>query len=85
VDRTLPTTEGGKAMTVRKNQPLLGQKGVYRINGLAVGITVVDVKNSYGQTRFLIEPLMGNGQVWVDKSSIQLESEIRGGLNVHTA
>jgi hypothetical protein len=38
---------------------------------LWIDCTVVDVKNSWGKNRLLVRPLAGDGQVWVELSSVR--------------
>ncbi len=44
----------------------IGRKGTVVMGGLSVNVEVLDFKNSYGQDRWLVTPLSGNGQVWVE-------------------
>jgi hypothetical protein len=32
---------------------------------VAIEVTVLDVRNSYGRTEFLVEPVHGQGEAWV--------------------
>lgn len=42
-------------------------KVVYvRLGGLKVKVVIVDVKKSYGKTRFLISPVEGKDATWVE-------------------
>jgi hypothetical protein len=34
--------------------------------GLNVKVIILDVKRSYGNVRYLVTPVEGNGQVWVE-------------------
>ncbi len=61
-------------MSTKDSQFLLNKEATYRINGLQVRVKIVDVKLSYGQTRFLIQPVAGTGEVWVDQSSVVVDS-----------
>ena len=34
--------------------------------GLNVKVIILDVKRSYGKVRYLVTPVEGNGQIWVE-------------------
>jgi hypothetical protein len=34
--------------------------------GLNVKVIILDVKKSYGNVRYLVTPVEGNGQIWVE-------------------
>jgi hypothetical protein len=36
-------------------------------HGLTVQVKILDYKNSYGRDRWLVSPLAGSGQAWVEK------------------
>lgn len=57
-------------MTVAEAAQLLGRTGTIRQAGLTVGVTVIDVKQSYGRTRYLVSPLAGKGEIWVEQVTI---------------
>lgn len=40
---------------------------------LFVPVTIRDVKNVYGQKRFLIEPIGGKGSTWVDARRVSFQ------------
>lgn len=42
------------------------------VAGVRVNVQVLDVKYSYGNERFLIVPLSGSGEVWVDSGRCKL-------------
>lgn len=48
----------------------VGKKGTIFIGGLNVEVKVLDIKNSYGRTRYLVTPVKGSGEVWVESVSI---------------
>lgn len=37
-----------------------------QLGGLTVGVVVLDVKERWGKTRFLVSPVTGKGEVWVE-------------------
>jgi len=42
-------------------------------DGLTVTVRLVDSKSAYGVTRYLVEPMAGAGQVWVNAHRVTLE------------
>lgn len=44
----------------------LNKKVHIKIGGLIVGVVILDVKQSYGKTRYLVSPVTGKGEVWVE-------------------
>ena len=36
------------------------------LNGLEIYITVIDIKFTYGRYRFLVTPVAGKGEIWVE-------------------
>ena len=58
--------------TVAELKDVIGAKAAIRIgtfgeNGLVVQVTVKDVKFSYGRERYLVTPVAGAGEVWVER------------------
>jgi hypothetical protein len=45
----------------------VGKKGLVIMRGLVVYVTIKDVKKTYGRDRYLITPVMGSGEKWVEK------------------
>lgn len=50
---------------------LINKEGTIITGGLKVGVTIHDVKVSYGKTRYLVSPLNGSGEVWVESVSVK--------------
>ena len=48
----------------------VGKKGYVYLEGLKVEVEILDVKNSYGNTRFLIKPVAGEGEVWKEQVTL---------------
>lgn len=44
----------------------IGKKGYVFAGGMEVLVTVTDYKNSYGRDRWQVEPVSGNGSVWIE-------------------
>lgn len=38
---------------------------------LRINVEVIDFKNSYGKDRWLVRPLEGSGEIWVEKIDIK--------------
>jgi hypothetical protein len=48
----------------------VGKKGLVYLEGLKVEVEILDVKNSYGNTRYLIKPVAGTGEVWKEQVTL---------------
>ncbi len=55
---------GGNMM--KEMMQYIGKHYSIHLGGLAVHVEIIDVKQSYGRTRFLVKPLQGRGEVWVE-------------------
>jgi cell division protein FtsN len=53
----------------------LGKQAQLRLEGFSVAVTISDVKQAYGNTRYYVTPVNGTGEAWVDESRI---SNIQG-------
>ena len=42
----------------------------FKSGGLFFEVKVIDVKNTYGRDRYQIEPVKGEGKIWVEKLKI---------------
>lgn len=45
----------------------IGKQGAIEVGGLVVTVKIVDYKRSYGRDRWLVTPISGSGQVWIEK------------------
>lgn len=49
----------------------IGKRGVIQAKcskcALAIQIVVLNIKSAYGRTRYLVTPVAGSGEVWVEK------------------
>ena len=53
-------------------EPLkVGQRGRVEWNGIDIYVTVLDTRSRYGHTDFLISPVSGVGERWVEHSKVQ--------------
>jgi len=44
----------------------INRKYDINLNGLIVSIVILDIKKSYGRLRFLVSPVSGKGEIWVE-------------------
>lgn len=44
----------------------INRKYDINLNGLIVSIVILDIKRSYGRLRFLVSPVTGKGEIWVE-------------------
>lgn len=49
----------------------LNKKAIIKVGNLSVEVKIINVKNSYGKNRFLVEPIAGTGSVWVEKIELK--------------
>lgn len=49
----------------------IGKIGSLGIGGLYVDVKILDVKQSYGQTRYLVTPMAGCESVWVAANRVR--------------
>lgn len=54
-------------MSYAKQAAVIGKRGYIKLGGLEVSIEVLDYKNSYGKDRWLVTPLSGAGEIWVEE------------------
>ena len=59
-------------MTMLESQKIIGARALLRVEAFSVMVEVMDVKQAYGNTRYLVEPIGGHGEAWVDKSRIKI-------------
>lgn len=44
----------------------VGRTGVIKLDGLEIEVKIGDVKQSWGKTRYLVSPVAGEGEKWVE-------------------
>lgn len=49
----------------------LGKRATIYVGGLHVEVDIINLKQSYGRTRFLVSPVAGSGSVWVENVAVQ--------------
>ncbi len=58
-------------MTANELQAAIGKPAYYVAGDLKFLVTVKDAKMGWGKPRFLIQPVAGHGEKWVEFSSIE--------------
>lgn len=58
-------------MNYKEASEVIGKEGTIIAAGFRIGVKVLDYKNSYGKDRWLVTPVTGSGQVWVEQSPMQ--------------
>jgi hypothetical protein len=53
-------------LTVKALQPALGAIVGLRLESFIIPVRVADIKSAWGRARFLVEPLYGTGEQWVE-------------------
>lgn len=53
-------------MSIREKMQVIGTTRSIFINGLTIDVEVLDYKVSYGKERWLVTPLSGQGEIWVE-------------------
>ena len=48
----------------------VGKKGTIIAGGLTVSVKILDYKTAYGKERWLVTPISGAGQIWVQRVEI---------------
>lgn len=61
-------------MQVREVQALIGKTASIKLDGLWVQVRILDIKYTWGRTRYLITPVAGGGEKWVENVS-EIEGE----------
>ena len=55
-----------ETMTTASVMHLIGQQRTIDCGSLTIDVTILDVKQSYGRTRYLVAPIAGHGSQWVE-------------------
>jgi hypothetical protein len=62
-------------MNAKELYTYIGRRGLVELGGVKVRVEITDAKVSYGNARFLITPIAGNGVVWVDSARVVLNDQ----------
>ena len=57
-------------MNTKELMTFIGKEGTTNLNGLLVGVRILDVKNQYGRIRYQVTPIVGSREIWVESISI---------------
>jgi hypothetical protein len=57
-------------MSLLEMQSYIGKTGMLAHGGIATRVRIHDVKKSYGNLRFLVRPVDGAGEAWVDANRV---------------
>lgn len=56
---------------------VIDKRAKYKIKDLEIDVKVKDMKEAYGQLRYLITPVSGEGFQWVNDYNIKLLDEVK--------
>jgi hypothetical protein len=59
-------------MTIAQMAKVIGAQGYLRTNDLQVLVTVLDIKQAYGRTRYVVAPVHGHGTATVEDDRVKL-------------
>jgi hypothetical protein len=64
-------------MNTRELMKVIGQQAILsgRRNEFDTSVRITDAKMSYGRVLYLVTPLQGNGEVWVDSARVIIQNE----------
>lgn len=57
-------------MSISEMAKVIGTEGAIVMDGVRVYVRVLDVKQAYGNIRYLVTPLAGLGQTWVSAERV---------------
>lgn len=57
-------------MSIKELAQNIGKEGTILLSNMRVSVRILDVKQAYGNTRYLVTPLEGIGQTWVDERKV---------------
>jgi hypothetical protein len=60
------------SMNIKQLAETIGKEGLYIVNGLKIKVKVTDAKQAYGRIDYQIEPVNGQGQIWVNSTSVKM-------------
>lgn len=62
-------------MTALELSEAIGKRGSILSDSIRVLVLIMDGKTAYGNARYLITPVSGSGQIWVNADRVQIEKE----------
>jgi uncharacterized protein (AIM24 family) len=48
----------------------INREALIFLGGLQVSVTILDIKKAYGRERFLVSPVKGKGEIWVESVTL---------------
>lgn len=64
-----------KSMNTKELSELIGKSALLTTElSLTVPVTIADVRQAYGRTDFLIKPVNGSGERWVNSERVTIQS-----------
>ena len=67
---TPPRTLAVTALDLKQKRALIGCRAFVTLGTLVFAVDIVDHKFSYGRDRWLVRPATGNGEAWVQASTL---------------
>lgn len=61
-------------MTLASLAARIGSTASLRTSDFVVAVTVINVKQAYGNVRYLVTPVAGAGETWADESRVTFAS-----------
>lgn len=53
-------------MSYKENSKMIGKKATVSVGGLDVAVKILDYKFSYGRDRWLVTPIAGAREIWIE-------------------
>lgn len=60
-------------MSIKDLAAILGKEAAYKVGGMEILVTVLDVRNAYGRIDYQIVPIKGCGTVWVSSDNVKIK------------
>lgn len=57
-------------MSVNNLKEFIGKHGTIELSGLTIKVMVRDIKETWGRTRYLVTPVAGSGEIFVENIRI---------------
>lgn len=71
----MQAVRGGSVPTARVMVALAPERGVVEVDGLQVLVRVLDARTVWGRVQYLVTPVAGSGQRWVDAARVMAEGD----------
>lgn len=59
-------------MDSKKISQLINKQAILTCGPLYFNVKIINIRQVYGRTDFLVEPVSGDGQQWVDSNRVKL-------------